>query len=78
MNFPQTLEIVRDQGKFFLKGVTKVWTDHTSKEPQTQGKSLPPVSLEGVGGDVLTTWSGFTLGEALVSRLLSQRLLGSG
>lgn len=78
MNFPQTLEIIRAQGKFSLKGVTKVGTDHTSKEPGTQGESLSLVSLEEVGQDGLISWSGFTLGEALVSRLLSQRLLGSG
>lgn len=39
LNFPQTLEIVAALSEPSLKGVTKVWTDHTSKEPWTQGKS---------------------------------------
>lgn len=66
------------QDELSFTGVTKAWTEHTSEEPWTQGKSLPLVSLEGADQDELTSWSVFTLWEAVISRLLAQRLLGSG
>lgn len=40
------------------KGVTNVWTDHTSKELWTSQESIS--GLDGVGQDGLTSWSVFS------------------
>lgn len=78
MNFP-------DFGNSNSPGVNPFWKESPRHGLTTylrnhglRGRVNLWCPLEGVVQGGLTSWSGFTLGEALVSRLISQRLLESG